>query len=497
MNMINPISFTDYKKIFVDDWTPGPEDKIMRHAKDVMILPVSSWFGTQVPSLDYFMVSTKKCYNLDKTRDRITHYINYFFKFYDYDKELLAIYCRIKYLMDYEEAYSLEAFIFDIQKYVLSQSILYKVDLMNRDNYQLSLDFKGTKNQALQYTDKHAMMLMKMSVIMNILIPLICHFIYVKGISNSNEFVLQIYDHVFDIFDIDLYSKLYETSSYNVDRSMSPHEALLDKQSIRGINMTTHSLASVENIILNIIPKYTYNQNIIHFNYTSIRDNTRFQVIDLAYEYAFVKLSSSKRDEDNNSEFDKFESYLVKQDESLYIQSTVNCQETMKKIELFYGPFDQEEINFYLENITSMEGIQKELIFNLFYKYFGDPVSIKAINKEQYVKLMISAKRLLQVNNMVILPYILSSKITRLVTRKNLNKREYLKTTMSSLYQTVMNAYKSEKVEKLILSIIATILSSDFEILEFHDKELNGMPLEVISDIINEELLMFISLIIE
>lgn len=42
--------------------------------------------------------------------------------------------------------------------------------------------------------------------------------------------------------------------------------------------------------------------------YKSILRNTGFQVLDIEYEYSFVSLSSSRRDEDLNSEFDKFES---------------------------------------------------------------------------------------------------------------------------------------------------------------------------------------------
>lgn len=46
----------------------------------------------------------------------------------------------------------------------------------------------------------------------------------------------------------------------------------------------------------------------VHLNYKSILRNTGFQVLDIEYEYSFVSLSSSRRDEDLNSEFDKFES---------------------------------------------------------------------------------------------------------------------------------------------------------------------------------------------
>lgn len=495
--MIKPIEFVKKSKVIpVDDWVPEKEDLIFRHCKDAILLPVSEYFGVSgVDTFNYFILSAKRCYNGDKLREHTTHYLNYFIKFYDTDKELLAVYYKLKFMIDFEPLYDKEAFIYDIKKYIFSPSILYKVDLMNRDNYSLKLDYKNKKDPSLQYTDKHGYILMKISVLMNILIPLITHFIYVKKIENSNDFILEVYDIIFSMFNVDIYSKLYETSYSNIIGSERDHSTLWAMQSIRGKNTTTHTLDSVINIILNIIPKYNYNENIIHFNYRSIVKNTGYQVVDIGYECKFVPLSMSKRDAEQNSEFDKFESFLTKQDESLYIQNKVNCDTTMRNIELMFGPFDEDEIKFYMDKIGGINDFQKELIFNLFYKYFGDPISIKSINKIQYIKLLIVAKRILLANRMVILPYIISSKITRLVTRKNLNKKEQTKVTSSELYQYIVDKYKSEKIEKYILSLIATILSSSFEILDFYDDKLNGQPVELIPDIVCEEIMLYVTLI--
>lgn len=239
---------------------------------------------------------------------------------------------------------------------------------------------------------------------------------------------------------------------------------------------------------------------IIHFNYKSIQNNTKFQITDIGYEFQFVSLSSSKRDEDNNSEFDKFESYLSKADESLYLQNKVNCEETMYSIDLIFGPFDQNEVDFYMKKLSEdgsnvINSFQKELIFNLFYKYFGDSVSILAINQMDYIKLMIAGKRILEANGMIILPYIISSKVNRLVTKKNLNKKELLKLESSPLYSSIKEKYRNDKIEKQILSIIAIIMSSEFEIIDYRDNELNGRKIEVIPEYICEEVLMYVSLI--
>jgi hypothetical protein len=498
---MNPISFID-KNIFipVDEWIPEEQDVIFRHTKGAMVLPVSKFYGMESGNLDYFILSTKRCYNNDDMRNHCAHYLNYFEKFYDLDKELLMIYYHLKYLIDFEQGYTKETFIYDLKKYILSPVMLLKLEYMNTDNYSLLLNYRNKDKPALQYTERHASILMKMSVLMNIMIPLLTHFIYIKKIENSNYFLLEVFDIILHMSNVDVYNKLYETSSSNINKTKDKHSVLWDMQDIRGKNTTTHSLSSVINIILNIIPKYTYDKNIICFNYRSIQNNTSYQILDIGYEFSYVSLSSSKRDEDNNSEFDKFESYLIKQDESLYLQNKVNCQETMKSITNLFGPFDQEEIDFYTENLQDenksiINKFQEELIFNLFYKYFGDPQSIKAINSEDYVKLMISAKKILNSYNMVILPYIISGKIDRLIYRKSVNKRELTKIESSIFYKQIINKYKNDKIVKYILYLIATILSSEFKIIDFDEPTLHGKSTTIIPDIICEEMLMYAILI--
>ena len=116
---------------------------------------------------------------------------------------------------------------------------------------------------------------------MNIIIPLLTHFIYTNKIINANGFLLEIYDILLHMYDVDIYNKLYETSISNITKSGKNHSLLWSMQDIRGNNLTTHSLSCVNNIILNIMPKYQYSQNIIHFNFRSISNNTAFQITDI------------------------------------------------------------------------------------------------------------------------------------------------------------------------------------------------------------------------
>ena len=196
----------------------------------------------------------------------------------------------------------------------------------------------------------------------------------------------------------------------------------------------------------------------------------------------------------------KYEAYLVTQNEALFLQNNCNATETMKYIEKKYGPFSENEIEYYRMKLSNKQGniineFQKNMVFNLFYKDFGDVASLKSINQIDYVKLILAAKRILEAYNMVILPYIISSKVVRIPNKKNINKKEFLKIESDPLWKQIQLKYRNPKIEQEILGQIAIILSSEFRIIDFYDKELDGKNVEIISDIIVQEYLLYILLI--
>lgn len=276
----------------VDQWEPSdPMDQIFKPCKGAVWLPVTQFFGIMDPTkdnLNLFVLSTKRCYNGDIMREHISKYLNYFEKYYDQDLELAMAVSKIKCNIDLIPGYTKEQFKYDIERLILSDSICMKAVLMNNDNYTLHLDekkYKNEKNPSLIYSDRHAKIILWMSLLMNMVIPLATHFIYINKIPNANEFLLWIFNSILNLTDVDIYNKFYETSSSNVNRSSKKHERLWNRQDIRGKDPVTHSLESVQNIILNIMPKYSYEKNIISFNYTSINKNIYFQITGIESDY--------------------------------------------------------------------------------------------------------------------------------------------------------------------------------------------------------------------
>lgn len=153
--LLEPMEFHDPVPFQpVDTWEPAPEDWVFKTARGAIMIDVSSFFGMEPnPQLDSFIMSTKRSYNNPDMRDHTVKYLNYFEKFYDTDRELPMIYCRLKYLIDFEPAYTKEAFVYDLTRYIMHGSISFKIGCMNSDNYALNLTYKNIKNPNLQYSD--------------------------------------------------------------------------------------------------------------------------------------------------------------------------------------------------------------------------------------------------------------------------------------------------------------------------------------------------------
>lgn len=514
----NAIVFLDKDKIVkkkfvrVDEWEPESCDDIyINFMPGSCIAPLTA-IGLSAnimidDSKDFnrFIISTKKGYNSVEMRGHMFRYLNYFLNFYDQDMEYLMILFKLKINIDRYDShqYPKESFYNDLERYILYGGLKEKVEHMVEDNYYQNINYKILKDPVLQYSNDDVKILHKISMMVLLSIPLLTQYAYMHKVSNIEDYLLGYYDRVLQIDpSVNMGVKLYETAFSRVINSEKSDATLWAYQPIRGQNTISHAQDSLNNIIINIIPKYVFNDIPITLNFASVGSSIKFKVTDIQYEFQFAASSSSKRDNDSVSDFDRFESALIKQNEALYLQNKINSDIVMKNIENTFGPFHKEEIDFYTKELLYdangqliINKFQKQLVFLLFYKYFKDTQSIYNINRMEYIELILTAKKILKAANMRLMPCIISSRVDKLVQRKNINKKERLLIEASPQYPMILNKYKNEDIIDNIFSIIATILSSDFTIIDT-DPTINGIKLDVSSTvgILIEEVCSFILL---
>ena len=93
---------------------------------------------------------------------------------------------------------------------------------------------------------------------------------------------------------------------------------------------------------------------------------------------------------------------------------------------------------------------------------------------------------------MKMLPYVNGGKPEKIIVRKSMNKRDIVAMEASPLYPLVLERYNGNlKIIKEIQAIIATIIVSDFSYIDYDIKEINGVRIDTIPQLIIEEVLMF------
>lgn len=497
-----------------DQYPIAPEDIIFKNIKNNIILPISEFFhvgdSPEYRQLDYFAMGSKRGYNSDSIRDHICQYLNYFEKFYDTDKILLMAIYNIKLTIDMNRNYKVDEFIDDINRYIIrDRNLGYKISHFVADNYTMRLSSNNGKTPNLQFCNYHAKLLYEISLMMNIYIPLASHYYHIhmlKKVESIQNFMLRLFDACIIKYEeenkVGLYDKLYEMNLSVTNKSKNADKILWAKNAIRGKNTTLHVNESIEDIILQMMPKYTFDNNIINFGYFGARQNLRHKITAISYELSFVKLSSSKRDEDQNSEFDKYEARLNKKDEALSLQNKVAAEAVYKHIEQLYGPFDDDEVEHYRKrliqnNMPIINTLQFELLGYMYYKYLGDPITWKSVpNTTAYIKLMIAAKRILIKNNMTILPYILGGKVVRTSTRKMMSKKDQIEMHNSELFSQFVMKYNNPQMQQEYEELVGKVESSSFEIIDWDGANhcpspLDGRQVPMINSIISEEMLMY------
>ena len=127
------------------------------------------------------------------------------------------------------------------------------------------------------------------------------------------------------------------------------------------------------------------------------------------------------------------------------------------------------------------------MVSYLFAKEFGEVQSAQIVNNRQYIILIIAAKRMLASKGMMLLPHIIGGRVNRLVSKRNINKKELQKIEASPYYSMIHENYYNEKTEQDVLCLIAQILSSEFQFIDYNMPQYTGNLIPIIPDVVSEE----------
>lgn len=364
------------------EWKPDKKSLICEQDGKLIVCHFEKVFGhdEKLSIYDRFLIGRD---SYVKQLDQIIRYINFLMSEYDTDNELVTAYLKIKFAVDKENAFSADdlmsykAFLYDI---LFTNSMINKINTMVEENYLDDIEVpaddkkysKDTKKylESLEFTNNHIQILLKISIAIKIMVPVLFHFIQKNKLkSNEEDFLYNFYDDLFDLFGFSTYWTLYDSSNK------------VKETNIPDIKVKEFSALNKVPIILNergYVCEYVDEETgeVCHFLKKRINMYNKL--------YAYVKTKVSENEVNNSKMYDQraiFGDDLV--NVINYFVKKVLIADTMMKYK--FNEIWDKTTKSYKENIVGFNKtvVKYQLMYYLKAQYIKNPSEITSTKNSE------------------------------------------------------------------------------------------------------------------
>lgn len=225
------------KEAKINKWKPKEVDRMVACDKKIFYMFFDKVIDAPEEFCKYNKFHITKA-SYEKQLDIISRYINYFLKFYDYERELMLAFVKIKFAIDKERLFTADnpdQLIDLIYEILFTDSMVKKINQMVEDNYLDDIESseeskKYTKDkkhlESLEFTNQHIKILLRISFGMKCIAPILFHYVYISKmkLDKTSDLIYRFYRRLFVIFadypenadwsdgpppKIDMYNKLF------------------------------------------------------------------------------------------------------------------------------------------------------------------------------------------------------------------------------------------------------------------------------------------------
>ena len=516
----------------IHKWKATKETNFVDYDGKVFLVYFDKIFGIdKLSKYNKFMI--KKC-SYENQLDIITKYTNFFMNNYDSEKELAAAYIKLKNAIDRKEytKENMNALIDAVYEIMFTPTMIEKITRMTEENYLDDIEssddpkaynIKEKKHlESLEFTNQHIKLLLCISFCMKIMSPVIFHYFALNliKIEKDSDYIFRFYKNLFEIFgkDCNMYNKLFIYVKAKVLESKSNNEIIYSQREILGvdeydvINSFTRKVLISENMVkfkFNEIwdeKQHKYKENPIGFIKTIIKFQANYFLKEQNRK-TLTEVTAAKNHE-GLSGIDTLYMNLEKTNENKAVISDVNVELTMKYIQDLYDVnISDEEIEYYKHHLV-INKFQQELISGHFAKHFGNVEVMNLVPREDYIRLILIAKKYLLINagyDKDYNGYSETSKLAYLITgnikddtvntRIIRNNKFKGKIDESYLYAKLKDekySYLQEIKPDYILSLLSKFINTTFTYVCYEQPELLGVEITYNEDKLSDELLFFL-----
>ena len=451
-----------------------------------------------------------------KKTDLICQYIDYFIEFFDPDKELPFAYLSLKEMIDSNiNNLTMQEFVKLLNmRFFHDTEIKKHIYELVEYNYELDVTVDEKTGRIFDglydFDNEEAKVLLAISVFMKFIIPITSQYINTTDMYSTeelNSLVTEVFVEAFyrmgdykEVDADDVLVKLYKFTETKILKHYGVHSVLWNQQcALRGLTESMHvDTILIKHLLSNNMFKFRFNSNIISFLKSIVETQLICTINKLKYKANPVKIETEKN-YNGLTGMDKLEQSMAKMDETTIIRCERAIEYEFGRLERELGPIDGEEHEYYMQNFLATDPFHKMLVDYFFAKEFGGYTELKNVSVEQYVDLMIYAKRKTKLQGYKELPDLLSSNMEGKMSQRLLQNSKYIsKYSASETYQDLknnkyecLNGYN----ENAILDINSKVLNNVFVYVDYENPERTGEKIEFNEDIISDEIFNFIDII--
>lgn len=512
-------------------YKPTGKEKMFEPDGELLRVHFETLFGDpKYAKFDVFNIKKTSC---KSALDEISRYLNYFVNRYDDENEYLMGLFKIKYEIDGTRSITAETpnLLKDyIYSFIFTPSMQKKIYRIVDENYFDDIEKTDTLYEkgkfyleSLEFTNEHIKILLRISMAIKLILPLIVHYVdkWKIRLTKESPFLFNFYEPLLTMFsskDINIYNKLFIYVKRKVIDGQARNKPIYFKNEIFGHDDMTlvdrylkYELIG-ENFFKfkfseSIDPKTgRYRENVLGLIKTIIKIQLMFFRKN-EYSKNLAEVTNAKNG-DELSGADKLEMNLSKLDEGLLDLADENIERSIEFIrDNISMEIPDEEIEYMIENQHPNE-LQVMLIRAYYGKYFGEMRDLNLLTRYEFVVLELLLKRVLllqsgetgedgYVVSHAVLPYILTGNVTeRVNTRVIRNQKFSVKIEESYLYQKLIHQkyrYLNSIRENIILQILSALINTNFTYVTYENDALTGEPIVYSDDQISDELLFFLN----
>ena len=295
----------------------------------------------------------------------------------------------------------------------------------------------------------------------NFTIPLVMEYAYFHlpnkaTASLVNEYILKVYDRLYNYFQKDLEekvninNKLIETVKSRIIITKYSDSTFWKYVENIGKNTNNFVYELVKKLKTDIVPKYDINRSIVQYN-IGFANNSMENFIRTNFPVTYKTIDlSSKSEEEETGKFERLEIASARFNEDLNVMNKINISKTIQLVQKEFNiKISKNEFAFYKQNLK-INKLQTNLLSLFYAKYLGSCNVIYNCSLNQYLMLLLLMKKILKNKECEYIPEILTGHIDVIKEKKVVSKKYMTKIVEDERYKKILEFNYNNSINLII-----------------------------------------------